>query len=240
MDPKLPSIHFVIPCAGVGSRSGRQLPKQYADLAGRPMIAHTLKVLLEVKSIQSICLVVSPSDVYIGDILQNHVKDTDGKISVIFKGGNTRAQSVLAGLEHLQIMGAAKEDWALVHDAARCLITDELINDLISSCFKDSVGGLLALPVADTLKQEAGGRVKNTIPRENKWLAQTPQMFRLEMLVKALSSSLSISSESITDESSAIESLGLQPLLIKGRSTNLKITYPEDFEMAEAILKLRS
>jgi len=204
------------------------------------MIAHTLSVLLGVDSIQSICLVVSPSDAYIEDILQKHVKDIDRKISVIFKGGDTRAQSVLAGLEYLQFKGAANDDWALVHDAARCLITCDLVNDLIDSCRTDSVGGLLALPVADTLKQEMAGRVNNTLSRECKWLAQTPQMFRLEPLIKALNGALSQSSSFITDESGAIESMGLQPLLIKGRSTNLKITYPEDFEMAEAILKIRS
>jgi len=239
MDPKSPNIHFVIPCAGVGARAGRDTPKQYAQLAAKPMIAHTLEALLRVESAKTICLVVSPSDSLIEDILSKYVHGNLSKVVVVKKGGDTRALSVLAGLKHHEGIGVPKDAWVLVHDAARCLISPELVEHLIKTCKDDEVGGLLAVPVADTLKQEEGGRVKNTITRGGKWSAQTPQMFRLEMLGRALQSELSKHAELVTDESSAIESLGLQPILVRGHSTNFKITYPEDFEIAQAVLESR-
>jgi 2-C-methyl-D-erythritol 4-phosphate cytidylyltransferase len=240
MDSKSPPIHFVIPCAGVGARSGRDKPKQYVDLAGEPMIAHTLGAILQVESVQTICLVVSPSDAYIDDILLNHIKRHQEKIFVVRRGGDTRAQSVLAGLEHLRSAGVSNNAWVLVHDAARCLITPELINHLINTCSADAVGGLLAIPVSDTLKQERSGRVQSTLTREHKWAAQTPQMFKLAILSQALEQGLQSDSWTITDESSAIETLGLQPILALGHSTNLKITFAEDFELAQALLMARS
>lgn len=240
MDSKSPPIHFVIPCAGVGARSGRDTPKQYADLAGEPMIAHTLSAILQVESVHTICLVVSPNDAYIDDILLNHIKRHQEKIVVVRRGGDTRAQSVLAGLTHLHFAGVSNNDWVLVHDAARCLITPQLINHLINTCSADEVGGLLAIPVSDTLKQESIGRVQSTLTRVHKWAAQTPQMFKLATLIQALEQGLQSDSTTITDESSAIETLGLQPILALGHSTNLKITYPEDFELAQALLTARS
>ncbi len=243
MDSKSPDIHFVIPCAGVGSRSGMGIPKQYADLAGVPMIVHTLSALLRVESAQTICLVVSPQDIYIEDILSNHLKGNQVNISVVYKGGDTRAQSVLAGLKYLESKGASKDAWVLVHDAARCLVTAELVKHLISNCYADTVGGLLAVPVADTLKQEEGGRAVSTISRDTKWAAQTPQMFRLGMLGTALEEGLKSSVGSklhaVTDESSAIEAYGYKPLLVSGSTTNLKITYLADFEIAQAIIRSR-
>ncbi len=219
------------------------IPKQYADLAGVPMIVHTLSALLRVESAQTICLVVSPQDIYIEDILSNHLKGNQVNISVVYKGGDTRAQSVLAGLKYLESKGASKDAWVLVHDAARCLVTAELVKHLISNCYADTVGGLLAVPVADTLKQEEGGRAVSTISRDTKWAAQTPQMFRLGMLGTALEEGLKLSAGSklhaVTDESSAIEAYGYKPLLVSGSTTNLKITYPADFEIAQAIIRSR-
>ena len=168
----------------------------------------------------------------------NHVN-----ISVVYKGGDTRAQSVLAGLKYLESKGASKDAWVLVHDAARCLVTAELVKHLISNCYADTVGGLLAVPVADTLKQEEGGRAVSTISRDTKWAAQTPQMFRLGMLGTALEEGLKLSAGSklhaVTDESSAIEAYGYKALLVSGSTTNLKITYPADFEIAQAIIRSR-
>ena len=131
---------------------------------------------------------------------------------------------------------ASSRDWVLVHDAARCLVTPTQINLLIDACQADAVGGILALPLADTLKQEAAGRVSATISRDSKWLAQTPQMFRLEALTEALSNG----NEAVTDEASAMEAMGFAPLLIAGSSHNFKVTYPEDFVLAQAVLKLRA
>ena len=205
------------------------------------MIAHTLSALLKVSLAQTICLVVNPQDTFIKDILLDYVQDSQGRISVVYAGGDTRAQSVLAGLDHLLTLGVSKQAWVLVHDAARCLITPELVDQLIDACALDKVGGLLALPVADTLKQEliGGGRVQSTLARAEKWAAQTPQMFKLEVLRTALHQGLSSSTTPITDESSAIEALALQPLLVRGHTTNFKVTYPEDFEIAEALLEIR-
>jgi 2-C-methyl-D-erythritol 4-phosphate cytidylyltransferase len=151
-------------------------------------------------------------------------------------GGSTRASSVFNGLSALVEQGAAATDWVLVHDAARCLITPEQIDRLIDACLSDAVGGLLALKLPDTLKREAGSRVQATVERADKWLAQTPQMFRIGDLMQALQSA----GDSVTDESSAIESLGLHPLLVEGSVQNFKVTYPQDFALAQAVLLARA
>jgi 2-C-methyl-D-erythritol 4-phosphate cytidylyltransferase len=150
-------------------------------------------------------------------------------------GGATRAASVANGLRELRRAGAVDADWVLVHDAARCLITPELIDRLIDRCGNDEVGGLLAHPLADTLKIGANGRVAATVDRGDKWQAQTPQMFRLGLLRQGLEAA----GDSVTDESSAIEALGLKPLLVEAGGQNFKVTYPEDLAMAEAVLRGR-
>jgi len=122
-----------------------------------------------------------------------------------------------------------------VHDAARCLVTPEQVARLVQACAQDEVGGLLALPLADTLKQAQGERVQATLSRSDKWLAQTPQMFRLELLERALRAA----GEQVTDESSAVEALGLSPRLVPGSAQNFKVTYPEDFALARAVLEAR-
>jgi len=135
-------------------------------------------------------------------------------------------------LQVLISSGASGDDWVLVHDAARCLITTELIEKLVLSCQHDVVGGLLALPLPDTLKSDQNGRVSSTHSRHDKWLAQTPQMFRLKLLHQALTHA----NDAVTDESSAVEALGLSPLLVEGAGFNFKVTYPGDVAMAEALL----
>jgi 2-C-methyl-D-erythritol 4-phosphate cytidylyltransferase len=150
-------------------------------------------------------------------------------------GGATRAASVGNGLAVLRGLGAADDDWVLVHDAARCLVTPAQITRLIEACAQDAVGGLLALKLPDTLKQEREGRVAATLARDDKWLAQTPQMFRLGLLQRALAAA----GAQVTDESSAIEALGLAPRLVAGSAQNFKVTYPEDFALAEAVLDAR-
>jgi len=158
-------------------------------------------------------------------------------------GGATRAASVLGGLRWLARERAGEHDWVLVHDAARCLVTPAEVQALIAACRHDEVGGLLALPLADTLKaavKEADGdHVAATLPRDDKWLAQTPQMFRLGLLTRALAAAEPGGFTGITDEASAIEALGLKPRLVEGQASNFKVTYPPDFALAEAILSHR-
>jgi 2-C-methyl-D-erythritol 4-phosphate cytidylyltransferase len=150
-------------------------------------------------------------------------------------GGASRAASVASGLAALVDHGAQPHDWVLVHDAARCLLRPEWVEALIDACFDDEVGGLLALPVADTLKEEAEGRSVVTLDRRAKWQAQTPQMFRLGLLRPALAHA----GEAVTDEASAIEALGRRPRLVTGALENFKITYPQDFVLAERLLRTR-
>ena len=140
------------------------------------------------------------------------------------------------GLAELQRRGASADDWVLVHDAARCLLQPMWVDRLIDACLPDAVGGLLALPLADTLKQAEGGRVQRTLPRAGKWAAQTPQMFRLGLLQRALARS----GDAVTDEASAIEALGHAPLLVPGELENFKITWPQDLALAERLLATRA
>ena len=232
MSQERPRFHVVIPCAGTGSRAGVDIPKQYALLAGLPMVMHTLKAFAEVQGLGQALLVVSPQDQMMADLLAKHPQPA---FSLVLRGGATRAQSVLGGLQQLEALGVDRQDWVLVHDAARCLITPRLIQALLDACFADEVGGLLALPLPDTLKSSVHGRVAQTLNRSDKWLAQTPQMFRLGALAQALAAG----HELLTDEASAMEALGMSPLLVEGASFNFKVTYPQDWALAEAVLNDR-
>lgn len=225
-------FHVVIPCAGKGSRSGMRNPKQYALIAGKPLVAHTLSVFNSLPGLGHGVVIVAPEDREMEKIFQSHPQHN---FQIFHTGGQTRAESVLAGLEALKLSGIDESDWILVHDAARCLITSELVDELVSACQDDDVGGLLALPLPDTLKSESLGRISGTISRDDKWLAQTPQMFRWKMLSNALKK-LGVG---VTDESSAIEAYGKRPLLVQGAAFNFKVTYPEDILIAEAILLSR-
>jgi 2-C-methyl-D-erythritol 4-phosphate cytidylyltransferase len=153
------------------------------------------------------------------------------KLSVLRCGGATRADSVLNGL--LAISAAVKpDDWVLVHDAARPCLSSAQLDRLIDQVGHDEVGGLLAVPVADTLKRSGpDGRIEATVPRERLWQAQTPQMFRYGLLREALGHS-----RGVTDESAAVEALGHRPLLVAADASNLKVTYPADFALAEKIM----
>lgn len=223
----------VIPCAGFGSRAGTEVPKQYQIIAGLPMVLHTLMAFAGVARLSQGVLVLAPDDAHMDGLLAAHPQPL---FVTSRTGGATRAESVLAGLRALIKQGAHDSDWVLVHDAARCLVTSSQINALIDACQGDTVGGLLAHKLADTLKAEVQGRVAQTVDRADKWLAQTPQMFRLGVLLEALEHSGS----AVTDEASAIEAMGLSPLLVAGSAQNFKVTYPEDFALAAAILNSRS
>ena len=222
----------VIPCAGFGSRAGTAKPKQYQDIAGLPMVVHTLQAFTGVQRVTKGVLVLAPDDVHMAGVLAAHPQPLFESSRT---GGATRAESVLAGLHDLLKQGAHDNDWVLVHDAARCLVTSEQINALIDACQDDAVGGLLAHKLADTLKVETQGRVAQTVDRSDKWLAQTPQMFRIGVLLRALEHA----GAAVTDEASAMEAMGLNPLLVPGNAQNFKVTYPEDFALAAAILNSR-
>ena len=227
-----PRCFALLPCAGSGSRAGTALPKQYQVVAGQPMVRHTLAAFAAVPRIARTLVVVAP-----GDATLQH---EGASVLIAACGGSTRAGSVFNGLKALREQGATAQDWVLVHDAARCLVTPALIDALIDACLPDAVGGLLALPLPDTLKQAtAGGRVAATIDREGKWLAQTPQMFRIGLLQEALAAHAATGFAGITDEASAIEAAGHAPLLVRGSAQNVKVTWPEDFALAEAVLRSR-
>ena len=238
----------LVPCAGSGSRAGTLKPKQYELIAGQSMVMHTLAALGSVERLQQVLVVVSPSDSH---VWPEGLEGPEGQrarrpFQRIACGGDTRAESVFNGLSYLLKEGAYKpegvqaHDWILVHDAARCLITELEINRLIDACIDDDVGGLLALPLPDTLKAAVNGRVSQTLPRQDKWLAQTPQMFRAGQLHAALKAKQAENFEGITDEASAMEMAGFAPKLVVGSPHNFKVTYPPDFALAEDLLGSRA
>jgi 2-C-methyl-D-erythritol 4-phosphate cytidylyltransferase len=240
---KPPKLWALIPCGGSGSRAHSEIPKQYRVIAGKPMVVHTLTAFEQVIRLEGGFVVIAPEDDYLAAML-NKLENTIFLIASV--AGNTRAKTVFNGLKALLSHGAADTDWVLVHDAARCLITPAQIDALIDACLHDEggdvIGGLLALPLPDTLKKEQAGRVAETLNRSNKWLAQTPQMFRIGALMQALAAAGDLSDASnalITDESSAMERLGHAPKLVRGSSQNFKVTYHEDFALAEAVLLMR-
>jgi len=224
-----PTCFALVPCAGTGSRSGAELPKQYVAIAGQAVVAHTLAALRAVERLQAILVVLAPDD---AAFERSVLLPADVRVRVVRRGGSTRARTVANGLAELLEQGARSDDWVLVHDAARCLIRPAWIDRLIDACNSDPVGGLLALPVADTLKSERGGRATSTLDRRATWQAQTPQMFR----IGALAAALDAAGDEVTDEAGAIERTGQQPLLVAGALENFKLTYPADFALAERLL----
>ncbi|MGE0012812.1 MAG: 2-C-methyl-D-erythritol 4-phosphate cytidylyltransferase [Azoarcus sp.] len=224
--------HFaIVPAAGSGARMATDRPKQYLPLLGQPMIRHALATLCAAPEIDKVFVILSVGD---AEWARYDWSDLEPKLVPLFCGGPTRADSVLAGLR--AIAGeASASDWVLVHDAARPCLASWHIDKLVRELAHDEVGGLLGVPVADTLKRADEHRhVVQTVPRESLWQAQTPQMFRYIMLRRALEGA-----RNVTDEASAIEAAGLRPRLIEGDATNLKVTYPLDLHLAEWILNNR-
>ncbi len=225
-----PRFFALVPAAGIGERAGAGMPKQYVEIAGKPMLAHTLAALAAVPRIEQTLVVLSPAD----DRFEAALPDCAAWVARV--GGASRADSVLGGLAELRRRGATDDDWVLVHDAARCLLRPVWVDALIDACAHDAVGGLLAQPVADTLKAgDAHGRVTATVDRRDKWAAQTPQMFRLGLVERALKAM----GAAATDEASAVEALGLAPQLVRASMANFKVTWPEDFELAGRWLSSR-
>ena len=242
----------LVPCAGSGSRSGAAGPKQYETLAGRALVLWTLEALARVAELDGTLVVLSPGDTQFAALSAEGDAEAAAACWRANVGGATRAETVFAGLHDLLARGALEDDWVLVHDAARCLVRPESIRRLIADCRDDAVGGLLAMPVADTLKRatahagahapraDAHARVDVTVPRERVWAAQTPQMFRIGALRDALRAGFAQVDLAITDEASAIEATGRSPRLVRGDFENIKVTWPEDFALAERLLRTRS
>lgn len=227
----MPKFFAIIPAAGGGSRMGQERPKQYLELLGHPLIYYSLGRLCAQPSIEQVFVVLAPGDSH---FVKFDWRRFEPRMVPLYCGGETRAASVFNGLLAAHDAIAAS-DWVLVHDAARpCLGAPEL-ERLMAELADDATGGLLAVPVGDTLKRAGGDRrVLGTEPRDSLWQAQTPQMFRYQLLIEALRAA---DHRAVTDEASAVERLGLQPRLVMGNVRNLKVTYPEDLAVAELILR---
>lgn len=231
-----PRYWAMVPAAGAGKRMGSAVPKQYLSLAGRPVIAHTLASLLDHPRIDGVAVAIGAGDEWWPTVA---AELNAAKPLRVVTGGAERCHSVLNGLEALS-EPAQPEDWVLVHDAARPCLTGGDLDRLIDTLADDPVGGLLAVPVRDTLKQaDDAGRVAATVDRSRLWHALTPQMFRLGMLHEALSAALA-RGLLVTDEAAAMEVAGFAPRLVEGRADNLKITRPEDLALAEFYLTRRA
>ena len=222
----------VVPAAGLGRRFGGDTPKQYLNLAGRPLIEHTLRALLRHPGIDAAMVAIAPDDPYWAGW-----REMEGKPVYTCMGGGERADSVLAAL--MALPATVDEDqWVLVHDAARPCVPAMDLTRLIALGQADPVGALLAAPVRDTIKScdPASMHVKRTEPRETLWRALTPQMFRRGGLTRALRSAMKAGMV-VTDEAMAMERLRLKPLLVEGSDENIKVTTPADLAVVEALLK---
>jgi 2-C-methyl-D-erythritol 4-phosphate cytidylyltransferase len=220
------AFHSLIPAAGVGARMGAAQPKQYLPLAGKPVLRHVLDTFAASAAIAHTWVVVAASDPVIDGLIEA-APSLATSVTVVAGGGATRRETVRNGLDAMRA-SLADDDWVLVHDAARPGLTEAMLEAMIAALRDDPVGGLLALPLADTIKRaDAQGRSCGTVPREGLWAAQTPQMFRYRLLCQALAQDAAF-----TDEASAIEALGLQPKLVVGDPRNVKITLPADLVLA--------
>ena len=223
----------LIPAAGAGLRFGSDLPKQYTPLAGSTLLRHAIDALNDAIVLEAIFVVLAPGD----KLYAERVGKVRG-VEALYCGGRTRAESVRNGLAALG-RHAEAEDWVLVHDAARPCVDVATLNRLLLELEDEPVGGLLAIPLTDTLKRAetgAGLRAVSTESREGLWCAQTPQMFRFAILQHAFRNA---DLAKITDEAQAVEALGVKPRLVQGSPLNIKVTYPEEVPLAEAILAQR-
>jgi 2-C-methyl-D-erythritol 4-phosphate cytidylyltransferase len=236
------AFYALIPAAGSGSRmqgdhaverAGQ--PKQYLPLAGKPMLWHAVASVC-VAPVENVFVVLAPED---REFARHDWSAFAGRLEPLYCGGESRRESVYNGL--VAAMAAVDtDDWLLVHDAARPCLPKRDLDSLIAEVRNDAIGGVLALPAAETVKKaakdEAGVmRVAGTEDRSQLWLAQTPQMFRCGLLAQALKDA----TQAVTDEAGAIEQMGLKPRLVTGSRENIKVTFPEDMKIAEAILGRR-
>ena len=226
----------IIPAAGSGKRLSKKQPKQYALLAGKPMLWHAIRAVC-MPPVEMVFVVLAPGD---KAFARHDWKAFKGKLQPLYCGGATRRDSVFNGLVGAMSVIDA-DDWILVHDAARPCLGKRDLKNLVQECRNDEIGGILALPAAETVKRaakdEAGSpRVAATEDRAQLWLAQTPQMFRAGLLIQALR----VAEGAVTDEASAVEQMGLKPRLVTGSRENIKVTWPEDLAIAGALLKGRA
>ena len=220
----------IVPAGGSGARFGAATPKQYSVIAGKTVLEHTLQALQKCATIQRIFVNVQRDDEHAVRATANHAN-----VTLLRTAGNTRAETVQNALKDISKQ-VRRDAWVLIHDAARPCVSSVDLNRLIALAGAHPVGGLLASPVSDTLKRaNAKGEVTETVPRDGMWRAQTPQMFRYETLLHALAAS-----PDVTDEAQAIEALGMSPLLVAGSARNIKITLPEDAELAAYYLSLQA
>ena len=229
------TLYALIPAAGAGTRLRGEISKQYLPLVGKPMLWHAVKSVC-VPQVESVFVVLAPGD---AEFARHDWRAFEGRLEPLYCGGATRRDSVYNGL--VAAMAAVDaDDWLLVHDAARPCLPKTDLENLIRETGEDRVGGILALPVAETVKRaardEAGTqRISGTEDRSELWLAQTPQMFRFGLLMEALKKA----KDTVTDEAAAVEQMGLRPRLVTGSRDNLKVTFAEDLTIAEAILERR-
>lgn len=219
----------LIPAAGIGARFGADKPKQYVEIGGKTVLEYTVCIFQNHPSIDMTVVVVSPEDV-----LADGFQTAFAGVEVWKIGGRTRAETVRNGVAKLLETGlAAETDNILVHDAARCCLPSEALTRLIEQAGNVEQGGILAIPVADTLKRAEGGQISATVDRSGLWQAQTPQLFRAGLLCRALAAE---NLDDITDEASAVEKLGIRPLLVQGDVRNLKLTQPQDAYIVRLLL----
>ena len=223
----MPDYWGLIPAAGAGTRMNSDAPKQYLEISGRTILEHTVCRLLGCTSISGVVVCIAAEDTHWADF-----RVRDKRLLPAAPGGQTRAQSVLNGLIALDSV-AQQDDWVLVHDAARPCLSHAALERLLTEAGQDEIGGILALPISDTVKRaDKDKRIIATEDREGLWRAQTPQMFRLGVLHSAIESAFA-SGADITDEASAMELLGYSPKLVVGEPGNIKVTLPEDLALAE-------
>ena len=228
------SIWAIVPAAGVGHRMGSAVPKQYLPLCGKPVIAHTLERIAQIEDLSGLLLVLHPDDQQFAEYFNAKA----GAVAAleIVRGGNERCHSVLNAVLSLKSR-AQPDDWVLVHDAARPCVRATDIDALALALRSHPVGGLLARPVSDTLKQvNSNHEVLKTVDRSRHWQALTPQMFRFDILLRALSAAAE-GGDKITDDAAAVEALGVNPLIVPGSTDNIKITHESDLGLAERIIE---
>ncbi len=236
----MPQLHVLIPCAGTGSRMGLKQPKQFEPLAGQPMALHAINTFLSMPEIRSLWVGVSEESKNLPQDQANATWPQDPRFHLSVTGGATRADTVLNTLKAMAKSGIDQDAWILVHDAARPGLTVEAARRLIQAVTEHVYvsGGILAMPMADTLKLISPQNpqcIGKTLPRDGLWLAQTPQMFRLMALTEALDAAIKNKFE-VTDEASAMERAGCEPLLVPGEWRNIKVTYPQDWALMDQIL----